>query len=196
MNQLLDSPIESLAFNYVSFGIFTVGNNLWTWIAVVTAALSFWKIRAAAGAVVSSGYVQSNDPKPSTSISDESPPVPEPDSEQPTPSSSVVDTSVSPLVCRGEVVTRGKFKLTVYFDDDGEESDVDVDDGGVRVTGRSDGGGGDCNEWWESWEGVLKLRNGETGWYRHQDLSALNGNVVRLWDESCKCRTKAQAVVL
>ncbi|KAE8665288.1 Plant invertase/pectin methylesterase inhibitor superfamily protein [Hibiscus syriacus] len=188
MNQLLDSPLEALAFNYLSFGIFTVLNNLWTWIAVLTAALSFWRIRAAA---VSSRYVQSNDPKPSTSISDrapdESPPVPEPDN-KPTPSASVAETSVWPLVCRG--VTRGKFKLTVYHDDDGEKSDVDVDvDSGVRGMGPGDGGG-ECNQWWESWEGVLKLRNGETGWYKYQDLTALNGNVVRLWDESCKCRRR------
>ncbi|KAK8597638.1 hypothetical protein V6N13_095038 [Hibiscus sabdariffa] len=181
MNQLLDSPLEALAFNYVSFGIFTLVNNLWTWVAVVTAALSFWRIRAAA---CSSGCVQSNDPEPSTSVSAESRPVSEVDAKPSLSlSASVVETTItsdSPLVCRG-VTKGGKFKLTVYYDDDGEA------DGGVKITGRSDsGGGGDCkcNEWWESWERVLRLRNGETGWYRCQDLTALNGNVVRLWDES------------
>ncbi|XP_039044177.1 uncharacterized protein LOC120183565 [Hibiscus syriacus] len=121
-------------------------------------------MQATAGAAVSSGYVQSNDPKPSTSISDrardESPPVPKPDSE-PGPSASVVKTSVPLLVCRG-VVTGGKFKLTVYYEHDGEESDVNVN-----------GGGADCNEWWGSWEGVLKLRNGGGGVSASTDVRLL-----------------------
>ncbi|KAJ0091713.1 hypothetical protein Patl1_13654 [Pistacia atlantica] len=41
----LESPLEALAFNYVRFGIFTVVNNLWTWVAVITAAVSFWRIK-------------------------------------------------------------------------------------------------------------------------------------------------------
>ncbi|GMJ07265.1 hypothetical protein like AT5G20790 [Hibiscus trionum] len=190
MNQLLDSPLEALAFNYVSFGIFTVVNNLWALVAVVTAGLSFWRIRAAAaaaGATTSAGCVQSDDQKPSLSISDrardESRPIPEA-GDKLTPSASVVETSVSPLAGRG-VTKGGKFKVTVYYEDDREKSDVDVD-GEMTGTGWSDGGG-DCNEWWER---VLRLRNGEMGWYRYQDLAALNGNVVRLWDESCRCRRR------
>ncbi|MBA0568155.1 hypothetical protein Golob_005666, partial [Gossypium lobatum] len=175
MNQLLESPLEALAFNYVSFGIFTVIHNLWTWIAILTAAVSFWRIRA-----VISASVQSNDQKPSASISDrahdESRPILGAD-EKPNPSASVStpppasvsDTSGSQLVTKG-----GKFKLTVYYVDD----DVDVDSG-MTVTEWSDGGEGRCcGEWWESWERVLRLRKGEPGWYRYQDLTALNGNVV------------------
>ncbi|TYJ29716.1 hypothetical protein E1A91_A06G086000v1 [Gossypium mustelinum] len=185
MNQVLESPLEALAFNYVSFGIFTVIHNLWTWIAVLTAAVSFWRIRAVVGA-----SVQSNDQKLSVSISDrahdESRPIlgvdekPTPSasvSTPPAPPASVSETSGSQLVTKG-----GKIKLTVYYVDD----DVDVD-GGMTVTEWSDGGEGRCcGEWWESWERVLRLRKGEAGWYRYQDLTALNGNVVRLWDESCR----------
>ncbi|KAE9464589.1 hypothetical protein C3L33_03502, partial [Rhododendron williamsianum] len=44
----LDSPLEALAFNYLSFAFSTAVNNVWTWLAALTtAAVSFWKIRAA-----------------------------------------------------------------------------------------------------------------------------------------------------
>ncbi|XWS72310.1 hypothetical protein CRYUN_Cryun02cG0029000 [Craigia yunnanensis] len=194
MNQLLDSPLEALACSYVSFGIFTIVNNLWTWIAVITAAVSFWRIRAA-GAATSSCSVKKPDQKPSTCTihrtEDESRPIPEAE-EKPTLSAfvsapaSVAETSVSPLVCNDGVTKGAKFKLTVYYEDDGE-SDVD---GEMTVVEWSDSDGdcneGSCGEWWESWERVLSLRKGETGWYRYQDLTAINGNVVRLWDESCR----------
>ncbi|XWS70116.1 hypothetical protein CRYUN_Cryun03dG0021500 [Craigia yunnanensis] len=194
MNQLLDSSLEALAFNYVSFGIFTIVNNLWTWVAVITAAVSFWTIRAA-GTAISSCSVKKPDQKPSTCIidrtEDESRPIPEAEEKQ-TPSAlisapaSVAETSVSPLVCNDGLSKGGKFKFTVYYEDDGE-SDVD---GEMKVTKWSDGEGdckeGSCGEWWESWERVLSVRKGETGWYRYQDLTTINGNVVRLWDESCR----------
>ncbi|XVE70752.1 hypothetical protein DITRI_Ditri10aG0096200 [Diplodiscus trichospermus] len=195
MNQLLDSPLEALAFNYVSFGIFTIVNNLWTWVAVITAAVSFWRIRAA-GAATSSRSVKNHDQKPPTCINDrnedQSRSTPEAE-EKPTPSAlvsapaSAGETSGSPLVCNdiGLGVTKGgKFKLTVYYEDEGE-SNID---GEMRVTEWSDGKS-DCTEgrngeWWESWERVLSMSKGETWWYRYQDLTVINGNVVRLWDES------------
>ena len=204
MNQLFDSPLEALAFNYVSFGIFTIVNNLWTWVAVITAAVSFWTIRAA-GAAISSCFVRKPDQKPSTCIidrtEDESRPIPEAE-EKPTPSAlvsapaSVAETSVSPLVCSDGVSKGGKFKLTVYYEDVGE-SDVD---GEMTVTKwRSDGGSdceeGSCGEWWECWERVLCLKKGETGWYRHQDLTSINGNIVRLWHESCGKRERYSCAV-
>ncbi|KAL2481935.1 Uncharacterized protein Adt_34901 [Abeliophyllum distichum] len=46
MNIALDSPLEALAFTYVGYGFLTAVHNIWTWIALVTAAFSFWKIRA------------------------------------------------------------------------------------------------------------------------------------------------------
>ncbi|XP_022730992.1 uncharacterized protein LOC111285689 [Durio zibethinus] len=192
MNQLLDSPLEVLAFNYVSFGIFTIVNHLWTWVAVIfTAAVSFWTIRAT-GAATSSFSVKSHDPMPSTSIIDRSNPEA---GEKPTASAfvstpaSVRETScVSQLVCNDGATKGGKFKLTVYYEDDGESDE----DGEMTETESSNEGdyckGGSSGEWWESWERVLSLRKGERGWNRYQDLTAINGNVVRLWDESCRRR--------
>ncbi|XVF88943.1 hypothetical protein PTKIN_Ptkin19aG0091800 [Pterospermum kingtungense] len=194
MDQLLDSRLEALAFNYVSFGIFTIVNNLWTWVAVFTAAVSFWTIRAAGAAAVSSCSV---DQKATTSFisrtQDDSRPIQEAE-EKATPSADMVllsAPSASPLVCDDGVTKGGKFRLAVYYEDD-EESDVD---GETTVNEwRSDAEGGCCGggEWWEGWERVLRLRNGETGWYRYQDLTVINGNVVRLWDESKTCRRKGR----
>ncbi|KAE8667097.1 Plant invertase/pectin methylesterase inhibitor superfamily protein [Hibiscus syriacus] len=166
MNQLLDSRVEALAFNYVSFGIYTIFNNLWAWVAVITAALkkndSFTR-----------GF---NFISPA----------------------SVTKTVVSQSVCNDGATKGGMPKLTVYYYNDiGEKTDVVGD---TTETGWSDGDGyrkeGSCGgEWWESWERVLRLRKGERGWYRYQDFTAINGNVVRLWDDRVEEEGTAQAVL-
>ena len=199
MKQLLDSRLEALVFKYVSFGIFTIVNNLWTWVAVITAAVSFWRIRAAGAAATSTCSVENPDQKPSTCIinrtQDESRSIIEAEEKQ-TPPTAVAEMSVSPLVCDDGVTKGGKFKLTVYYEDVGE-SDVD---GEMTVTKwRSDGGSdceeGSCGEWWECWERVLCFKKGETGWYRHQDLTSINGNIIRLWHESCGKRERYSCAV-
>lgn len=81
----------------------------------------------------------------------------------------------------GEVdgVTKGKF--TLYYE---EERECELD-GELTVTEVGfDGVLGCETEWWEKWGEMLKLRMGEKGWYMFQDLTDLNGNVVRLWDYS------------
>nr|KJB07340.1 hypothetical protein B456_001G017300 [Gossypium raimondii] len=180
MEQLLDSGFEALAFNCISFGIFTIVNNVWTWVAAITAAITFWRIRAAGVASSSRSFTKPNLKPWSTSIIDRAG-----DDPKPTlfPSALVSAPAVvtgtisgSPSVCDDIRVstTKGeKFKLSVYCD--GESNDVD---GEMTVRGRSCGG-----EWWESWERVFRVRKGERGWYRYQDLTAINGNVVRLWDD-------------
>ncbi|KAE8682597.1 Plant invertase/pectin methylesterase inhibitor superfamily protein [Hibiscus syriacus] len=185
MDQLSDSRLEALAFNYLSFGIFTIVNNLWTWVAIMTAAVSLWRIRAA-GAATSSYSVKSQEQCPSTSVIGR--PIPEV-KEKLTVSplvsapASVTETRVSRFVCNDGVTKSGKPKLTVYYEEDidGETTDTEWSDGDGYCTEGSRGG-----EWWESWEGVLRFRKGETGWYRYQNLTAINGNVVRLWDDSCR----------
>ncbi|OMO86356.1 hypothetical protein COLO4_21221 [Corchorus olitorius] len=205
---LMDSPLEALAFNYVSYGIFTIINNLWTWVAVITAAVSFWRIRAS-GAATSSCSVKRPDQKTSTCIidraQDESQSIHEAE-EKPTTSASVsapisavteMMRVPSPLLCNDEVVTKGtKFRWTVYYEQDGKSSGVD---GKSTVTKWYDGDGDckeeSCGEWWESWERVLSLRNGETGWYSFQDLTVINGNVVRLWDDFRRVKYSSSCAV-
>ncbi|XP_004488125.1 uncharacterized protein [Cicer arietinum] len=182
MNILIDSNVEALAFNYLNFGLVTILNNLWTWLALLTAALSFWKIR-------SSGCPKSVDPN---SI------IPDPVKKPLLPFEDVTDKIISPrktlTVGCDEVDGVRKGKFTVYYEEDMQcgrrESTGDnfcyrllpVAEGWVpeeRETRET--------EWWRCWEKVLTLRNGENenGWYTCQDLTELNGNVVKFWDGGC-----------
>lgn len=181
---LLDAPLEALALNYLSVGFLTVVNNLWTWVAVITAAVSFWRIRAAGGGPtclksdVSPPHPRNDQSSsgsqlvPEISVPDVS--ADEPPSPAPAPASEMVvgDVKVDDGVTKGT-----KFVAVYYGEDDGKltaanEWEENGDDDGVEG----------CGVWWESWERVLRTRTGEMGWYRYQDLTVLNGNVVRLWD--------------
>ncbi|KAL5572308.1 hypothetical protein UlMin_021905 [Ulmus minor] len=190
---VLDSSFEVLAINYASFGFFTLVNNLWAWVAVMTAAVSFWRLRAAgAGATTSSGF---NSDTSSSTHNDESsngsmlvseiPPSIYPE-ELPSTTSCVSPSKASSASVLGNVeeigVTKGE-KFTLYYEDDGDLTALTEDIAGEAVIEEC------CSEWWESWEKILKLRTGELemGWNRYQDLTKLNGNVVRLWDD---CGTK------
>lgn len=55
---------------------------------------------------------------------------------------------------------------------DGVETEVDGNNG---TLGYSDSGFG-----WEEFMPVKRIT--DLGWYRYQDIAALNGSVVRLWD--------------
>lgn len=174
MNTILEYPLEALAFNYLSFGFFTVVNNVWAWVAVITAAVSFWKIKT-------SSTLPSPEPRGDFSGA----PSPSPPQTTSVPSSSTVTTEMyTGVVMNKEEGTKGK--LTVYFkQDDGEECDVDGDDGDQK------GEDGAVEMWFENWENLLKMRNGEMGWYRCQDMKVIDGNVVRLWD-GCRRRRNAE----
>lgn len=190
---LLDSPLDALVFDYVNYGVFAAVNNLWTWVAVVTAAVSFWRIRvvsAAAAACLKSSVVDAHSIDRNenechqllTEESSSSPPSPSPpqapavQEADPVPeTSSTGDDNVF------DGTTKGKFSL--YY-----ESDDVVFGGSEETSGeceqeeeKKDGECGGAGEWWRSWERVLRME--ENGWYRHQDLTVINGNVVRLWDD-------------
>ncbi|KAJ0261275.1 Transmembrane protein [Hirschfeldia incana] len=179
----LDSPLEALAFQYASFGVLAVVNNVWTWIAVVTAAVSFWRMK-----VITIG---DNGGHPGCSLLEDvttSKAEQEADHQEPqemagpvekAAAASVNETEVwEPLMCH-DGVTKGK--LTMYY-----EVDVDggwcVDKEGELTAVNYGGGLDDCGEWWERWEKVLRMRNGDDEWYRYVDLTVINGSVVRLWD--------------
>ncbi|KAJ4827705.1 hypothetical protein Tsubulata_029795 [Turnera subulata] len=187
MNALVSSPapvVDALVFDYVTFGIFTIVNNLWTWVAVITAAVSFWRIRAVAVAfsvkskpitppqACIDSSLQSFDTVPSTSA---------PSSR--TAAVTATTTALSGFEEKG--MTKGKF--VVYYREEEEEEERENDGNGDDE--ECYGNGDDnrvqllgCGEWWESWERVLTTRMGNAGWYSYQDLTVINGNVVRLWD--------------
>ena len=125
---VLDSPLEALAFNYVSFGFFTVVNNLWTWIAVVTAAVSFWRIRVAGGVFPAEESAPLDDRSTRRSV-----PAPETPPEKPAPVASPPPEEKSPSQCLSPTrcveevgATRGSPKFALYYYDNDTDGDVTV----------------------------------------------------------------------
>lgn len=184
---MLDSPLVALASDYTSFGFLAAANNLWTWIVVIsTVALSFWRIRASASSAISRRVSEESLSSLSSSRENE---IVNADRSFPQPASSGAveeefesgaSTPPPPLTptwfeCDGGV-TKGKFMT--YYEEDRREDEPPLP---ATTTDEAEFGG---RGWWWSWEGVVRLRNGEREWYKFQDLRAINGNVVRLWDES------------
>ncbi|PNX87550.1 hypothetical protein L195_g043641 [Trifolium pratense] len=173
MNLLLDSNVEALAFNYLNFGLITILNNLWTWLALLTAALSFWKIR-------SSGCPK--EPisiKADTCVSISTISVNDEMTEIETP----IKKTSTEIFDGVDGVMKGKF--TVYFKDDMQCGLIDSTSCYDRLLPVAEGWEQEGElEWCKCWEKVLRLRNGvtENGWYTCQDLTELNGNVVKIWD--------------
>ncbi|KAJ1439962.1 hypothetical protein SESBI_02187 [Sesbania bispinosa] len=162
---VLDSHVEALAFNYLNFGLLTILNNLWTWLALLTAALSYWKIR-------STGCPKPKSNNPVPILPD---PIAEPLFEPDAVTPEAETPRQTPVV---DGVTKGKF--TVYYKDEDMQCGPLESDGLLTAFE----GEGRESEWWKCWERVLMFRNGENenGWYTCQDLTELNGNVVRFWD--------------
>lgn len=180
----LDSPLEALAFQYASFGVLAVVNNVWTWIAVVTAAVSFWRMKVTTIGD-NGGHGCSLLEDVTTSKAEQ-----EADHQEPQEMADPVEEAAAPPVNETKVweplmcddgVTKGKLTMYYEVDDVDGERCVDRD---VELTAVNYGGGlGSCGEWWERWERVLKMRTGDDDWYRYVDLTVINGSVVRLWDD-------------
>ncbi|KAK4483710.1 hypothetical protein RD792_010912 [Penstemon davidsonii] len=153
----LDSPLEALALNYLSYGFFTALNSIWASLAVVATAISFWKIKAK--------------PEPLSRSKDVVPIISSPEVQNAVVLSSA-PTTKSPFVLEREHNTKVKFTLH-YNEDNFREGDEGGDNGDVAAV----------NEklWW--WcDDLDRKKMWDMGWYRCQDLTALNGSVVRLWD--------------
>ncbi|OWM84064.1 uncharacterized protein LOC116189550 [Punica granatum] len=195
----LDSPLEALAINYVRFGLLAVVNNLWTWVAVVTAAVSFWRIRATATSVRAAAAVGcSSMPEPQSphedacSSSNECRSVlqgkPRPSRQADDVSSRGIAALAHPLVAVSSKydVTKGRF--TVYYEDDRDVNHNQNEEAEATATvgaEKCDGGiYGSRLEWSGRRDMVFRVRNGDSGWYRYQDLKVFDGSVVRLWDDA------------
>ncbi|XP_021756693.1 uncharacterized protein LOC110721803 [Chenopodium quinoa] len=183
----LDSPLESLAFIPVNLGplLSAVVNNIWAWLAVVTAAVSFWRIHNSSIKTTSS----------SSHIFLSPPPTPEPAPTVP---------KTTPFVRKGgveeeeketeeeeeEVLTRGNSKkfFTVFCEEreNDENEDGEVDGGDYNDDDEVDE---EKNEWvmikrWgSSSELTVEMRGGDLGWYSYQNRKVIDGSVVRLWGE-------------
>ncbi|KAK9948142.1 hypothetical protein M0R45_003730 [Rubus argutus] len=181
MNSVLDSPLEALAFDYVSFGLITVVNSLWTWVAVLTAAVSFWRLRPR-GDGVKFLSPPSNDVFKSSngcsSYPETSPPITEEEQEPPCSGSDPVAVPSSSAKFEDDGVLTKGVKFTLYFEEDNNGHVGGEGEGDLTAEETENSGG---ENWWES---GLRMRMGDMGWYRYQDLTVLNGNVVRLWDSN------------
>lgn len=177
---LENSPLETLAFNYLSFNFF---NNLWTWLAVI-----FWRIRTPKPELLPPSNGTYSSDKPDLGLE-----VLEPLHADVVPARVPGNGVVEDV----DGVTKGKMKFTLYYYDDKDEDDIDreckesVET--LKITEElweeKEGRLG----WWESWEKLLRTRTGENegGWYAYQDLTVINGNVVRFWDEEFEFATFA-----
>ncbi|KAL1531308.1 hypothetical protein AAHA92_33999 [Salvia divinorum] len=168
MNAALDSPLEALAFNYLTYGFLTAVNNIWAWIAVVTAAVSFWRIRG-----LSSPSSSTTDPSTSchdAAVESEPPVVP----------------ARAPCVVLERQGSR-KMKFSLYYKEEVEDLRGNDEDGGeIEECG--------FEAWRGDWEAVIALRTGDMVFYRWQDRTVLNGNVVRLWEGRRRKHVAAQVV--
>ncbi|KAE9604650.1 hypothetical protein Lal_00010900 [Lupinus albus] len=152
---VLDSPLEALAFNYF-FSFSFSSNNLWTCLALITVSFTFWKILSS---LVHPKPVPELNPVLTTT---------EPVTKQPL---------LKPVLQTEDIdgVKKGKFRV-YYYDYECEKRS----EGLLTMTVTEDWNEG-VTEWWGKWDKVLRLRNGVND-KGCQDLTELNGNVVRLWD--------------
>ncbi|EHA8587852.1 hypothetical protein COCNU_scaffold003404G000020 [Cocos nucifera] len=179
---LLEMPLEAIVLRFHSLPAAVAAGSLWACLAVLAAALGFWRIRAVGS--------RSDVSLPHSPTPPESEPVQAP---SPAPAPATVLKSPKPTVraphCHMEDAGTPKARFTAYYgscdwfdvEDDGDEQ-AEVDngrkDGGAsvvraRLTAPLEGFG---------WEALMVRRRGDLGWYRYQDRTALNGSVVRLWD--------------
>ncbi|KAL4613871.1 hypothetical protein ACB092_07G013100 [Castanea dentata] len=186
------SPLEALALDYINVGFQTIVNNLWTWVAVITAAVSFWRIRVATGGAVAATSSDESPSQPPPPRYDQSSIGSKPVSEIKVPDVLLPRDDEEPVSISGsgirevddvksDGVTKGVKFFAAYY----EENDCGEDDGESTAEESGVDGAVKVGEWWDSWERVLRMKMGEMGWYKYQDLTELNGNVVRLWDSSC-----------
>ncbi|KAL3825472.1 hypothetical protein ACJIZ3_021501 [Penstemon smallii] len=91
-----------------------------------------------------------------------------------------LSTSKTASFCVLERQGSTKVKFTLHYKDDdfmdGDEGCDNKDNGG------GEGGGRKNRRWCDDLERRMVMRMGDMGWYRCQDLTVLDGSVVRLWD--------------
>ncbi|KAL8137215.1 hypothetical protein V2J09_003216 [Rumex salicifolius] len=151
-------------------------NSIWTWVAVMTAALGFWRIRSLKPDLIP-------DPDPAEKVCQQpnlpvqaNPvrPIQDPtaiEMDRTASTSRLPDERVTTTMTKGN-----KFKAYYYCMH--EEA----------VVGERENGGDTVavvEEWRSESAAAAALvagRREEMGWYRYQDRRVLDGSVVRLWD--------------
>ncbi|CAL5064155.1 unnamed protein product [Urochloa decumbens] len=202
--ELLDMvPADAIALRLYSLpaAVAAAASLYYAWlVAALAAAVGLWRIRAL-GAGVSRGTVAAVDNKPKVQL-----PPPQHAIEEPrlaAPAESADEAAAS----RSEPSTPSKVRFTAYYgvssgdaedgvvdgvrrcaaEDGDDEIDGEVDAAVLRRTAsaperrRSSTALATAPWEWEVREMAVR-RRGDLGWYRHLDMAALDGSVVRLWD--------------
>ncbi|KAL6496448.1 hypothetical protein OROGR_029706 [Orobanche gracilis] len=178
---MLNSPLEALAIGYLSYGLLTAVSNIWAWVAVITTAIGFWRIKG----LSFPPHLIKKEVSPLESSSYLAETAAEPDTVSSTTEKHLLPasltTTMSDCVLDSECSPKGKF--SVYYKDDFKNRDEGGDDDSDGVCNGGEGAeraklGWRCCEW----ERTMVVRMGDLGWHRYQDLTVLDGSVVRLWD--------------
>ncbi|XP_047309035.1 uncharacterized protein LOC124912455 [Impatiens glandulifera] len=174
--QQQDSPVfEALALNYLTFGFQTLANSLWAWITVITtaAAVTFWGTNTTTAAAADSPQ----DLPPTTTV---------PEDEQycrlaSTSTSAPDPASIFSADCDTTIERTTSGKFAVYFAVEEEEMHFEE-----QRENWADSSFGKLSM--EEWEERLKMRM-DFSWYRFQDLTVIDGNVVKVWggDDMRRC---------
>ncbi|RZR90841.1 hypothetical protein BHM03_00018839 [Ensete ventricosum] len=177
---LLEVPLEAVALRLYSLPSYAAG-SVWAWAAVLAAGLGIWGIRTVSRS-------DASPPPPSLNV----PALPAERAEL--QASAATDRKefrpiAQPSGCRVEEANAAKAPFTAYYhgpsrdgygvveEDDDDEREDGVPGVGCRATAL--------------WDGLTaRQRRDDVGWYRHQDMTALNGSVVRLWDGSLTARRR------
>lgn len=179
---LLEMPLEAIVLRFHSLPAAIAAGSLWACLAVLAAAVGFWRIRAG-GSRSDVSLPHSPTPLKSEQAQAPSPaPAPEPEPKSPKP-------TVRAPHCHVEDAGTPKARFTAYYGScDWFDVEDDADEQAEVDNGRKDDGAGVVRAHLTAplkgfgWEGVIVRRRGDLGWYRYQDLTSLNGSVVRLWD--------------
>ncbi|KAL0908433.1 hypothetical protein M5K25_022928 [Dendrobium thyrsiflorum] len=144
------------------FLVSSAAGSMWTWVAVLTAALGLWRIRTAG----------SKSDAPPTIISPPPPPLP--------------PRALMAQLVKEEIRTTKERFTMVYSSDSAEEGgDNECDE--IREEEEELVGGGEADGELEAplerseWMGEWVRKRSDLGWYRYQDRMVINGSVVRLW---------------
>ncbi|PIA27578.1 hypothetical protein AQUCO_07600031v1 [Aquilegia coerulea] len=204
---MLETQLDPFFLNHLAnFDFLNFISSLWTWVAVLAAAaLSLWKIKSTVVVVVVVDSGSNNSQSSATTNKSDGgyvllhqqqlQPAHEEKEEE---INKLVRKSVTPSSCDSCVMyaqvnkvdglTKNKF-TDVYLEenvnDDGDDGTIVVDHEARNVEDIN------CNYNYivrrvcslESFEGKYVIRrNVDLGWYRYQDIAALSGSVVKLWD--------------
>ncbi|WOK95824.1 hypothetical protein Cni_G04531 [Canna indica] len=201
---LLEMPLDAVAFHLYSLPVAAVVGSAWACFALLAAAaLGLLSIRAV-------GHKLDHHSSSRTPPTELNPPARRTESKKTERIRKELSVTARPASFPvEEAASTPKARFTVYFSASTESRHVEEDDAHYcekpeereeyfsrssadidrRVTPLTLWDGG---SWSLEW--MVVKRNGDLGWYRYQDMAALNGSVVKLWNRRDDHLTAAVAV--